>query len=540
MGMFRLSQPAQIFSSHLLRNLIWLLSVLLLAACQVSTMNPAEQTSVTTARTGYPPAIETSATPKVEQKPVEPQSLIKEVPPPVDLWQRISAGFEINTGPNNSRIDAQISWYAGNQPYFDRVSSRATPFLYWIVEQIELRQLPLELALVPIVESAYDPAAYSSEHAVGLWQFMGSTADSFGVQRDWWYDGRRDPLISTVAALDYLQYLHQQFDNNWLLALAAYNAGEGSVRRAIRRNLRDGKSIDFWSLNLPLETREHVARIFAIATVVSSPATFDVELPAIPNQPHLEVVDLEFQIDLERAAQAAGIGIQELKHYNPGYLRWATHPDGPYHLAVPIQKTALLRTNIASIPADQRVTWDQYQIQSGDTLIAIARKFDSQVATLQKINNLKGSRIVAGRTLLIPRTGNVDFSRLPTIASVNEQPIVPERYRVRSGDNLWAIARKYNLHSTDIARWNNIDLNTLLHPGQILVLHTLGTAHNNSSFTDESTSTYTIVHGDSLARIASKFNVTVDQLAAWNNINKNSTIYPGQKLALGPGAAILN
>jgi len=529
------------FDLRIFRNSTGLFFTIILTACQFSAIEPSDHTVNDSSNLESSPDLIVP----IAQPQKQNLGLVSVQPPQLEakdnLWDRIATGLSISPDRENSRVLSELNWYVENQPYFDRIATRATPFLYWIVEEVQSRQLPLELALVPIVESAFDPSAYSSEHAVGLWQFMGATADSYGIQRDWWYDGRRDPITSTAAALDYLQFLYQRFDNDWLLALAAYNAGEGNVRRAIRRNLSDHKPIDFWALNLPRETSEHVPKILAIAAIIENPSAYGIELPKIPNQPYLEIVNLEFQIDLERAAKAAAVSRVELESLNPGYLRWATHPDGPYHIAVPVQKAVSLRTNIASIPVDQRVTWDQYSIKPGDTLSGIARGYNSHVEILQKINNLKGTRIVAGQTLLIPRSGNIDLSNIPTLSSAIDTPSVPNSYRVRRGDNLWAIARKFNLRSVEIANWNNIDTNALLHPGQILVLHTpVLTSNTAETIRVANDKIYTIVRGDSLERIAGKFNLSVDELAAWNDLSKNSTIYPGQKLALKPSITSLN
>ena len=209
-----------------------------------------------------------------------------------DLWRRVRDGMALQGHYADPRIAKQVEWFSNNQSYIDRVMSRGELYLYHIVEELEDNNLPLELTLLPVVESAYDPFAYSGSHASGLWQFIPMTGDRFGLKQDWWYDGRRDPLAATEAAISYLTYLNNYFEGDWLLALAAYNSGEGTVRRAIERNKRDGKPTDFWSLKLPRETRAYVPQLLAISRVVADPESHGIVLPSIPDSPYFDVVDL--------------------------------------------------------------------------------------------------------------------------------------------------------------------------------------------------------------------------------------------------------
>ncbi len=395
-----------------------------------------------------------------------------------DVWERIRLGFVFTSEHENEKILSELAFYADNQGYLNQVSQRAAPFLFDIVEEIEKRDLPMELALLPIIESAFDPTATSPANAVGLWQFMSATGRSLGLKQDWWYDARRDPQTSTIAALDYLESLYARFDNDWLLALAAYNAGQGSVQRAIQHNLSRGLPVDFWSLPLPRETLGHVPRLIGLARLVADPARYDIELSPIANEQSLTPIDIGRQIDLTMAAQLAGLEPEVIYQLNPGYKQWATHPDGPHTLMLPISHAEQFNEALKDLPANRAVTWDRYVVRSGDTLGAIARQFRTQVDVLQEVNGLKNSRIIAGESLLIPRAYNsttpVTAPDAPVFLSKVVQPTATESsgtYTVRRGDTLWEIARRYNVSLSDLTSWNNIRTSSILRPGQELIIH---------------------------------------------------------------------
>lgn len=464
---------------------------------------------------------------------------------PEDLWERIAAGFALQHEYDNPAVDTELTWYLQNQDYIARVTERATPFLYWLVEEVEARHMPLELALVPIVESGFDPNARSSQRASGLWQFMPQTARGYGLFSDWWYDGRRDPIASTRAALDYLQALHARFEGDWMLALAAYNAGEGNVTRAIARNRRNELPTEFWDLRLPAETRSHVPRIIAVAKLVAEADARGVQLAEIANIPQIETVQLDFQLDLALAAQAANIDLGQLKDLNPGLTQWATHPDRTIDLVLPSTAAASFRENIGRIPVDQRVTWDVYRIRPGDTLLAIAGRFNTSVDQLQRINSLSDSRIIAGNSLMIPRSGSMAYAVLPPNPATRNGADVdptPGRYSVQSGDSLWLIARRFGLQIQDIVAWNGISRNSILRPGQLLWLES--PEYVAAATVDRAAAgipkAYKVVRGDSLARIAARFGVSVAQLTRWNSLDRDALIFPGQQLVILPAESDLN
>lgn len=467
----------------------------------------------------------------------------------VDIWPRVRVGFQLALSADNQRIAQQRAWYKKHQRYMDRVLTRADPFLHYIVTEIEKRNMPMEFALLPIVESAYDPFAYSHGRAAGMWQFIPGTGKAYGLKQNWWYDGRRDVVESTQAALDYLNALQKQFNGDWLLALAAYNSGSGTVRKAIRRNKRAGKPVDYWSLKLPKETQAYVPKLIALAQIVKEPKHHDITLKSIPNEPTFEIVPIGAQLDLAKAASMAKLEITDLYRLNPGFNRWATDPDGPHRLIIPLNQVALFTQNLQALPPEQRVKWTRYKIKSGDSLIKIAKKFNTSPKQLKHINRIKGHTIRAGKTLLIPQASHsmATYSLSNTQRTIAKQSTAPKgktkkQHTVRRGESFWTIAQKYRVPVRQLAQWNGLATRDLLQIGQQLVVwvdsSTSGMASSNGtahSPTDPQTIrrlNYNVRSGDSLSRIANKFNVSVVQIEKWNRLNIKRYLQPGQKLTL--------
>lgn len=513
-------------------------------------LNACQSVSDTTESTATENASQTASSseqtrPLDRQRPRPSQSAnspsVAEEPITYDnIWQRINAGLVLQEHYQRPEVEAQLRNYAGSQNYFDLVSQRAEPFLYWIVEEIESRGLPLELALLPMVESNYNPRARSRDNAVGLWQFLPNTGEGYGLQQDFWYDGRRDPYASTHAALDYLEVLHQRFNEDWLLALAAYNTGGGNLSRAIRRAGSELGEASFWDLPLARETRSHVPKLLALSRIVANPEHYDVELPAIANANPLSPVDIGQQIELSQVASLIGVDIDTIQALNPGYLQWATHPQAPQTLLIPSEQQQLLSAGLAGLEPDQFVTWEHYRIESGDTLSGIAAKLNTSVALLRTVNRINGSQIIAGRDLLVPRGLAASDSRLAQLRlpTTRLPDAVPSTYTVRPGDNLWTIARRFDLHSVDIAAWNGFAIDELMHPGQVL---DLSFAQLNDESIAASTpaadiedSFYVVRRGDSPARIAGRLGLNVEDVLAWNRLAAGEIIYPGQRLRVRP------
>ena len=456
-----------------------------------------------------------------------------------DLWERIRDGLQLHVHYSHPNVAKYIQNYSTQQRYFDLLQSRASPFLFEIVDEIERRGLPMEFALLPMVESTYNPNAYSRQHAVGLWQFVGATGSSFGLQQDWWFDGRRDPLASTDAALDYMEQLYKQFDEDWLLAIAAYNTGEGNLRRAIRKS--DDDEMSFWTLSLPRETQAHVPKLLALSAIIADNEAWNIELEPLANEPVLRSVQVGTQIDLSQASKLAEIEYEQLRALNPGYLQWATHPDQPQEMLLPLENAALLESALVGIDKHDLLTWDRYEIKPGDTLGAIAARLNTRVDILQTFNSLVGTSIKAGESLLIPRTNDPELlTSAPrmTRRAKRELPKVPSQYKVRNGDNLWVIAKRFQLRSIEIAAWNQIPLDELLQPGQILNLSYALEDKNEPPEvqTSDSAAFYVVRRGDSMDAIASRFSIDLQKLLLWNALSIDELIFPGQELQVIPGS----
>lgn len=464
-----------------------------------------------------------------------------------DLWVRMREGFALDLDVNNPRFNAQLNWYKKHQRYIDRTTARSSRYLYHIVQETEKRGMPLELALLPIVESAFDPFAYSHGRASGIWQFIPGTGKAFGLKQDWWYDGRRDIVASTDAALTYLQALANRFDGDWLLALAAYNSGGGTVSKAIRYNKKRGRKTDFWSLKLPKETRAYVPKLLAISKLIKEPETYGITLQPLPNEPYFDIVKVGSQIDLAQAAKMANITVEELYLLNPGFNRWATSPLGPHRLLIPKTNTQQFKTALASVPSSQRLSWQRYTVKSGDSLIRIAKKHNTTPSVIKQTNNLRSNMIRKGQKLLIPvaAKGNAYYAFSSDNRIEKKQNAIPRgkstskiNYTVRSGDTLWDISRKYKVGVRSLAKWNSMAPTDPLKPGKKLVIWTkaapssIATNYAPPSRSNIRKIGYRVRQGDSLARIAGKFNVTVKQIVTWNNIDPKKYLKPGQKLKL--------
>ncbi len=394
-----------------------------------------------------------------------------------DVWDRIRSGYAL---PEiNSRHVAEYErWYSSRPEYIERLVKRATPYLYFITTQIESRNMPMEIALLPAIESAYKPHALSSAKAVGLWQFIPATGRHYGLKQNWWYDGRKDIYSSTISALTYLEKLNKDFAGDWALTLASYNAGEGTVARAIKKNKRAGRPTNYTSLKLPDETRRYVPKLIALSNIIKNPEKFGLKIASIPNKPYFSIIRLSSQIDLGVVADATNIPLQELESLNPGFKRWATDPDGPHRLLVATSTSEMVADAIAGIPQHKRVRWAHYKVKKGDRLGRIARYHGISVASLKKTNKLKSDRINIGQYLLIPvsrsyrkgtprsQTASKSGKRLKKSRVSSKQS--PKIISVRKGDTLWSLSRRYKVTLNELTKWNKISATDMLISGQKL------------------------------------------------------------------------
>lgn len=440
--------------------------------------------------------------------------------PSEDLWSKVQSGLALPANRSRLRVRRWTQYYATHANDIQASLKQARPWLYHIVRQVEKRNMPTEIALLPIVESGFNTRAVSYVGATGLWQFMPGTADHMNLERNWWYDGRNDPFASTRAALTYLQQLHSHYDGNWLLALAAYNAGPGTIDDALRSAKRADKPVDFWQLdNIPDETRNYVPKLLAVRWIMKAPAKFGVSWPRLKNQPKTRQVELPGQTDLSVAARMADIPASRLKQLNPDIQHKRTRPRNG-RLIVPTAKADAFRAKLASAAPSQLVKrqGDRYRVQQGDALSSIANRFDINVAALRHANGLSDNSIRAGQTLRIPRSGEQ-----------RTQSTQSRQYTVQPGDSLWQIAHSNDTSVAAIQRANG-DLDDTLHPGETVTLPISG---------QSATPAQVVVHsGDSLWAIAQKNHVSVANLRRWNRLDPDSKLQPGQTLAVGGQANV--
>jgi membrane-bound lytic murein transglycosylase D len=423
--------------------------------------------------------------------------------------------------------------------------------------------MPAELALLPIVESAFDPFAYSHGRAAGLWQIIPGTGKRLGLAQNWWFDGRRDVLESTRAALDYLEDLHRQFDGDWLLAVAGYNSGEGNVARALKKAAAAGKSRDFWGIKnyLPAETRTYVPRLLAIADLVGNPGAFGITLPELDNEPRFAVVETGGQIDMALAAELAGMETDALYALNPGVNRWATDPDGPHRLLLPMQQAPEFATALAALGPRERVQWTRHKVKAGETIGGIAERYQTTPAVLRQVNGFRGNTIRAGDYLMIPTATQslAAYTQSADSRAARQQSAARSGERrthvVQSGESLWSIAQAYGVGMRNLASWNAMAPGDTLGVGRELVVWTSAAAAAAAAAAPVTTTaqasligsdssagfaatnrmreiTYVVRRGDSLSSIARRFKVTVDKLVEWNAGAADKYLQPGQRLKM--------
>ncbi|WP_394558824.1 LysM peptidoglycan-binding domain-containing protein [Aquipseudomonas alcaligenes] len=472
--------------------------------------------------------------------PQEPQWLSQTAEPevPKDIWERMRDGFKLQDEIGvNPRIENQRLWFVSNPSFLESASDRGSLYIHYVVERLEERNMPMELALLPVIESAYNPYAYSRSHAVGLWQFIPSTGRHFNLRQTNWYDGRRDITASTNAALSYLTRLHDMFNGDWLLAMAAYNAGEGTVSRAIERNQKLGLPTDYWNLPLPQETQNYVPKLLALSQIVQSPEAYGVRLNPIANEPYFEQVASKPGLDLARLAAMVDMEEDELESLNPAFKKGITM-DGPQHLLVPIAKAEQFNASLAMMKPQALAQWQDYRVRSGDSLHSIASRHDVSVSALKDANKLRSNNLRVGQVLSIPSQGGRKPLDTPVQQVAKAPASHPQRYKVKSGDNLWQIANAHGVSLQDLQRWNGLNARSKLSLGQVLELRGGSGGTGNSMAASkprddrQSITYYRVKSGDSMYLIAQRFKVDVKNLQSWNPRSDSRALKPGQTLTL--------
>ena len=393
--------------------------------------------------------------------------------PYADLWDRIRDGFQMQDleGP---RVVRQVEWFEAHPDYMYRVVDRSRKYLFFIVEEVQKRGMPSEIALLPIVESAFDPQALSSANASGMWQFIPSTGKSFGLRQNWWYDGRRDIVAATNSALDYLEKLHSQF-GAWDLALAAYNCGEGALARAIEHNRRLGQPTLYANLNLPEETRNYVPKLIAAKQIVADPIAHGLSLLPVPDSPYFAAVTTTKHVDLAVAARFANLSEADFLALNPGYNRPLILAQGEKTILVPVANAETFRARLND-PEAKLVSWRTHRLKRGENFATVASQFGMSSDELKRVNGIAAHRRIAGGGAILVRDAHADEGDLDAAAPMEaETPPVMETitfsHRVKRGESLASIARRYNISIGSLRTWNRISSNQGARVGQLLVMH---------------------------------------------------------------------
>ena len=470
------------------------------------------------------------------------------------VWERLLSLYSL-PDVKNPRIDRELDWYLEHPASLAILQQRAEPYLHHILDEIEAKNIPGELALLPVVESAFVADAYSKADASGLWQFVPSTGKEFGLQQNDWYDGRRDIYASTKAATTYLKQLSDNFDGDWLLALASYNCGKGRVRKSIEKNEDLNLPTDFWSLDLPQETENYVPRLLAIAKLFANADEYNIHLQHIPNRPYFEVVDIKSPLDLHKAAELANTPLHTFLKLNPGFNRSSTAPQGPHRLLVPVAQAQSFKENLAILPYSERVDLRQYDdervadirpreekaapirkdtvstqytVKSGDNLASIATRNHTTIKSLASANHLSGTQVRSGTSLHISSEEKANNGPLLAAAAKNKSAIA-QVYAIKKGDTFYNISQRFSVNPKDIAGWNNITLKTALIPGQKLTIKSVSPQLASAS-PSILLINYTVGAGDTLIQISKKFNVSVADLQKSNASTLVKGLRPGQKL----------
>ena len=439
-----------------------------------------------------------------------------------DILDLISYELNLNHHEKEPAVKYQIDWLLSNPVYLKNVLQKSEPYIHYIHKKIKQNDFPSELTLLPVIESAYDPLAYSQSHASGLWQFIPSTAKYLGLERSLWFDARRDVVESTNVAIDYLKYLNQRFSNDWLLTLAAYNGGEGTLSKAIQKNKQNSKNTQFWGLELPTETENYVPKLLALAYVIKNKDKLGLNLPSIPNKPVFEIIELNQQIEISTIIETAGIQYNTFTKFNPGYRRSVTPPNRTSNILLPAHAAELFKEFISLEDTNNWLPFSEYQIERGDTLSRIAADHDSSIALIKARNNLQSEILKIGKILQIPhnRGTPITSKRLMSTQIVSHE-ILP-------GDTLSEIAESYKTSVKNIMLQNGL-ASANIKAGELLQIQIqtskVEQRHERRIF-------YKVKPGDSLYLIAERFSISVKQIKQMNSVANAKYIHPGQTLVL--------
>jgi membrane-bound lytic murein transglycosylase D len=512
------------------------------------------------------------------------QTVVEEEPPEVtlsepyktyfsgknDLWDRMRKGYKLPVF-SNSKIQAHIDRRVKYSRYLKRLLSRSQPYLYDIVKEIEKRKMPMELALLPAIESSFRPLALSSANAAGLWQMIPMTAGDYNLQQDEWYDERYHIFKSTRAALSFLKNLNRLFGGDWLLTLAAYNYGPGNLQKAINKNLEQELPTDFWSLELPKETTNYIPKLLALSRIVGNPKEFKIQIPSIKNEPYLTTVKVDRQIDMTFASQFAGLSLTQMKTLNGNYIREATAPEGRHYLTLPVNRVRRFKRRLAQMPPDillainileppqpketEVAVNDPHKVGAGESLWKIAKKYATTISELTKWNNLDSKSVTVGQELVVSAPPEPVKPKTLSLFTESKKPQTKQavnKHKVESGQTLWGIARRYNIKVAELKQWNKLE-NKSIKTGQELILSApiieplvvakvqtvakpivavVAQTNETTPIVEEKklvVLTHKVQNGETLWRIARRYKVKTTKIQQWNKL-QGKTVRVGQQL----------
>ncbi len=510
-----------------------------------STPDPAAEQITQIENALFPARTETPARFERTQQEFSGQTLVNDIantPVHPDLWSRVRAGFQM-PDLDTPQTRKWEQYYANRPEYLNRIIERGGRYLYHVTEEVEKRGLPMELALLPMIESAYNPKAESPARAAGMWQFIPETGKRYGLERTWWYDGRRDVVAATQAALDYLTEIHGMF-NDWQLALASYNWGENAVARAVAKNQAAGRATGYIDLKMPDETANYVPKLMAVRNIIANPEAYGITLKPLSNQPYFVAIDNNRHMDVAVAARLAETSVDELLRLNPGFIRPVIAQKDERKLVLPASKVETFQRNLASYDKPL-LNWQPYVTRSGEAFDKLAQQFGITLAELKDVNDIGNKdRAARGQTILVPKTDQLDVSERQTLAALAAnraaEPVdrgerdtprstpAQNLHRVGKGDTIFNIAQRYKLNVDQLRALNGLSGNNI-QMGQALKVS--ASAAKKPTVKARDSRQYVAKRGDTVAAVARKFNVASADLAKWNNLD-SKRLQPGSKIVI--------
>ncbi|MDB2628718.1 LysM peptidoglycan-binding domain-containing protein [Gammaproteobacteria bacterium] len=447
--------------------------------------------------------------------PVEPSPRI---PKYENVWDRIKDSSSLDADNLDEKTLEYVNQYLSNPAQLDKLLEKGRYFIYFVLEELERYKLPPELALLPYIESNYDPFSISSSGAMGIWQFMPATARIYGLKDTWWYEQRHDPLVSSKAAIRYLAYLHNRFNKKITYTLAAYNGGPTLLEKRIKLNKKAGKLTDFKNLKLPTQTQEYVPKFKAILAIVLNSEKYEIKLPDFPNKPVLGKIELNGQVEILAFSEFAGLKPEFVYKLNAGYTKWASPPGDKTIFNIPIELEEVLNLKKENFIQTNQINWVTHRVSKGDSLWKIAEEFDTEVNVLKKVNYLSSNVLSLNQELLIPLSNDQNQTFIPYQAHI-----------ISEGDTLWNLGIQYNISPAEIAKTNGLKMSSPLRIGSELNIGNKNIYRTINS--KKRTILYSVKQGDSLYRIADIFNIEISDIKKINELLTNE-IKPGQVLKI--------